>query len=106
MTTLNARANQAWRAASDQEHLDDDDQFFGQQQAFEGGWETGYKTAAVEVLRQAADAWGDGAEGFPYQWLHDRADEIEQGATCDECGGNLIHGNHELTCSRLPLGDS
>jgi len=33
----------------------------------------------AEVLREAAEGWGDGVEGFAYQWLLDRADEIEQG---------------------------
>lgn len=31
----------------------------------------------AEGLRKAADAWGDGTEGFPYAWLHERADAIE-----------------------------
>jgi hypothetical protein len=31
----------------------------------------------AEALREAADAWGDGIEGFPYAWLHERADELE-----------------------------
>lgn len=105
MTTLNARANQAWREAAGGEPFSNAG-FGNERAAFEEGWETGYKAAAIEVLRQAADAWGDGIEGFPYQWLHDRADELAQGASCDECGGDLVRGNHELTCSRLPLGDS
>lgn len=51
MTTLNARANQAWRAAAEQkEH--DETWFMGEEGAFEEGWETGYKTAAREVSRQ------------------------------------------------------
>ena len=29
-----------------------------------------------------------------------------QDTDCDECGGDLINGNHELECPHLPLGDS
>jgi hypothetical protein len=39
--------------------------------------------AQAEVLRQAAEGWGDGNEGFPHGWLNDRADEIEQGKSPD-----------------------
>lgn len=34
--------------------------------------------AKAAALREAADAWGDGREGFPYHWLHERADKIEE----------------------------
>lgn len=36
--------------------------------------------AKAEGLREAADVWGDGTEGFPYPWLHERADQIEKEA--------------------------
>ena len=46
MTTLNARANQAW-------HAEDRGEFsVAELAAFEEGWETGYKTAAREISRQ------------------------------------------------------
>lgn len=51
MTTLNARANQAWAAVAD-EVTDTEAGFDHQRAAFEEGWETGYKTAAREVSRQ------------------------------------------------------
>jgi len=48
MTTLNARANQAYREYV--QNQDPDLRFFlGEQHAFEEGWETGYKTAAEET---------------------------------------------------------
>lgn len=31
----------------------------------------------ADALREVADEWGDGTEGFPYGPLHERADEIE-----------------------------
>lgn len=40
----------------------------------------------AEILRKAADAWGDGIEGFPYHWLHERANEIELGEAPDWSG--------------------
>jgi hypothetical protein len=43
----------------------------------------GYKAAQVEILREAAEAWGDGHEGFPYHWLLNRACEIEAGKAPD-----------------------
>lgn len=50
MTTLNARASQAWAAATDGTT---EEPFDGiPRDAFEEGWETGYKTAAREVSRQ------------------------------------------------------
>lgn len=48
MTTLNARANQAWHEATDG---GTDPAFDRQQDAFEEGWETGYKTAAEEIAK-------------------------------------------------------
>lgn len=47
MTTLNARANQAWHAEER-----GDDFSVAELAAFEEGWEAGYKTAAREVSRQ------------------------------------------------------
>lgn len=47
MTTLNARANQAWHAEERGE-----DWTVAELAGYEEGWETGYKTAAREVSRQ------------------------------------------------------
>lgn len=41
------------------------------------------QAAQVKILREAADGWGDGNEGFPHSWLMDRAGEIEQGKSPD-----------------------
>lgn len=35
--------------------------------------------SSVEALREAADEWGDGTEGFPHAWLHEWADKIKRG---------------------------
>lgn len=48
MTTLNARANQAWILVEAESEFG----FESDSDAFEEGWETGYKTAAREVSRQ------------------------------------------------------
>jgi hypothetical protein len=51
MTTLNARANQAYQALIDE--LEAEDQVLGfstTQGAFKEGWETGYKQARSEVV--------------------------------------------------------
>lgn len=67
MTTLNARANQAWRDLCEA----DESLPSTQRAVFEEGWETGYKTRVAEELRKAADAiesvW-EGVEesGQPY----------------------------------------
>lgn len=51
MTTLNARANQAWQEA----------EFFASEQAaFEEGWETGYKAAQAEAAAPHLEPAGDG----------------------------------------------
>lgn len=34
-------------------------------------------TVKANTLREFADEWGDGTEGFPYGPLHERADGIE-----------------------------
>lgn len=49
MSTLNARANQAWIDEVADEPTDDNAGFSHQRAAFEEGWETGYKTAAAEA---------------------------------------------------------
>lgn len=49
MTTLNARANQAWRLKCEAEGWDPNP-FYNQSEAFEEGWETGYKTAVAEIM--------------------------------------------------------
>lgn len=57
MTTLNARANQAWQDMEDE--LNEDDcvpNFVSEQDAWEEGWETGYKTARAEVAEEIAKA--------------------------------------------------
>jgi len=46
MTTLNARANQAWHKLTEAGDWDND------RESYENGWEAGYKTAAREVSRQ------------------------------------------------------
>ena len=38
---------------------------------------TDIRRAKAGALRDAADSWGDGHEGFPYWWLIDRANMIE-----------------------------
>jgi hypothetical protein len=48
VTTLNARANQAWNEIEPVKNDWDPMPFYGQQEAFEEGWETGYKAAAEE----------------------------------------------------------
>lgn len=55
MTTLNARAGQAWAAVAD-EPTDTQAGFDHQRAAFEEGWETGHKTAAKEIAEAIADA--------------------------------------------------
>lgn len=58
MTTLNARASQAWHAAVDGTT---EEPFDGiARDAFEEGWETGYKTAREDVMEAV-------------EWLHTRA---------------------------------
>ena len=50
MTTLNARANQAWRDM--EAELEQDDcvpNFVSEQDAWEDGWETGHKAAAEDM---------------------------------------------------------
>lgn len=42
--------------------------------------ERGIAMVKAEALREAAEEWGDGNEGFPYAGLHERADQIEQEA--------------------------
>jgi len=37
------------------------------------------RSIKAQVLREAAEDWGDGIEGFPYTWLLERAEEIEAG---------------------------
>ena len=52
MTTLNARANQAYRDM--EAELERDDcvpNFVSEQDAYEEGWESGYATAAQEMLQ-------------------------------------------------------
>lgn len=51
MTTLNARANQAFHDLVEKSG-EDWHGFDHQRDAFEEGWETGYKAAAREVSRQ------------------------------------------------------
>lgn len=40
----------------------------------------GIAKVRADALREFADEWGDGNEGFPFWPLHDRADEIEETA--------------------------
>lgn len=49
MTTLNARANQAWNEIEPVKNDWDPTPFYSQQDAFEEGWETGYKAKAAEL---------------------------------------------------------
>jgi hypothetical protein len=53
MTTLNARANQAWAAVAF-EVTDIEAGFDHQRAAFEEGWETGFTAARTEVSEQIA----------------------------------------------------
>lgn len=39
------------------------------------------RAVKADALREAAEHWGDGNEGFPYNWLMNRANEIEDGDT-------------------------
>lgn len=48
MTTLNARANQAWREVAGGEPYSNAG-FGNERAAFEEGWETGYKAARQEI---------------------------------------------------------
>ena len=56
MTTLNARANQAWRKLCEAECWDPNP-FYNQGEAYEHGWETGYKTAAEEFIAALESEW-------------------------------------------------
>lgn len=80
MTTLNAKANTAYHRLKDDM---DDWPYSSERDAMEAAWEDGYTVAQVEILRAAAEAWGDGNEGFPYDWLLTRAAEIEAGQEPD-----------------------
>jgi hypothetical protein len=130
VSTLNARANQAWAWAAE-DPAECNYAFDHQRAAFEEGWEIGYKTKQSELSREALeDAVQEALEslgiiGYPTSARNDAEEPIgietvtgqvagyvaalvreEQGTFCSECGGDLVHGNHDLTCSRLPLGDS
>jgi hypothetical protein len=48
MTTLNARANQAWREAEAESEFG----FEGDDEAFEAGWEKGFQSAAADMLQR------------------------------------------------------
>lgn len=56
MTTLNARANQAYHALVE-EAGEDWMGFDHQRDAFEEGWETGYKAAAEDIAKALEDPW-------------------------------------------------
>lgn len=79
MTTLNARANQAWqrRAQIGNKFWPFDDR---DQHEFEEGWETGYKTRSVEVADRLEDMAGAVAAGELSELLRIFAQEVRGGA--------------------------
>ena len=68
MTTLNARAGQAWHEAIDGTT---EEPFDGiARDAFEEGWETGYKTAAEELAEALVTAADELDMPSTVEWLH------------------------------------
>ena len=70
MTTLNARAHEAWILVE----ADSEFGFEGDDEAFEEGWETGYKAATADML-QHIRALRAGAITAERQNAYDRAIE-------------------------------
>ena len=70
MTTLNARANQAWHEAEAESEFG----FEGDDEAFEAGWEKGYQASAADMLQRLRALRAD-AITFERQNAYDRAIE-------------------------------
>ena len=79
MTTLNARASQAYEAMEAELAQDDCAVWFtSERDAFEDGWETGYKAAGADMLQRLRALRAD-AITFERQNAYDRAIEAAEG---------------------------
>lgn len=89
MTTLNARANQAYHAVGEKwnrEHPDWEWMGFDHQRdAFEEGWETGYKAARAEVAKQISEE----ILMYNQEWPRDTCPHGDPACPCPD--GDMCH---------------